>query len=70
MTEERWQRIAYQMEMGDPLKDIWCDAEELFTYCEDLRARLANLETPTDSTGPCHGGTPCRGDRRPAHLCA
>lgn len=46
MTEERWQRIVEQMEIGDPLKDIGCDVEELFTYCEELRARL---ETPEET---------------------
>jgi hypothetical protein len=54
MTEERWQRIADQVAIGDPIKDIEYGPEqieyELFAYCEELRT-LLHLSPPI-STGP------------------
>jgi hypothetical protein len=43
MTRKRWNEIREVFELGDPLKDIGCDDDELIAYIFDLRVRL-NLE--------------------------
>lgn len=44
MTNKRWKEISQFVEIGDPLKDIGCDEQELYEYCVELRNKLAKAK--------------------------